>query len=232
MWSLFDTLTIFFMKSKLVLITLLFAGLVGRDSFAQSFIVNAGFSLAEVKEKADGALALDYDMKPGFHAGISAELPVNAWLSFVPGLLYSNKGAKIDQTFFGAKIKGNFNLHYLDIPLTVKASGRLGDDAKVFGVLGPYVGLGLAGKVKGQTDDGQGGVESSSEKVSWGTSEDDQLKRLEMGATIGAGVEYKSYLISINYDYGISNIAPSNPDNGSARNRVLCLTLGYRFGGR
>ncbi len=58
------------------------------------------------------------------------------------------------------------NLFYLDIPLTAKASFDLGD-AKVFGLFGPYIGMGLTGQSKTVTTiDGK--TEKEKEDVEWG----------------------------------------------------------------
>lgn len=217
------------MKKKLLLVILFFVNISAFQGRAQSLIIQGGFSLSEIKEKYEGGITLDSDMKPGFHGGILAELPASKWLSFVPGLIYSNKGAKVNQNFFGAEIKGSINLHYLEVPLIAKVSGNLENKGKVFFMLGPYLGMGLAGKVKGEGENDQGNIEKYSEKVSWGNTEEDYVKRLDFGATAGAGVEIKNCLISIQYDYGIANIA-ANTDGATVNNRVLRLSLGYRLG--
>jgi hypothetical protein len=47
--------------------------------------------------------------------------------------------------------------------------------------------------------------------------------------TFGAGVEINSVLIGLNYSLGLGNISP-NTDNGNMiNNRVLGLSVGYKF---
>ena len=74
------------------------------------------------------------------------------------------------------------------------------------------------------------GGDKETEDVKFGTDNDD-LKRLDMGISVGGGVEFESFLIGVSYDYGLMNISPSNEYNTKNKNRVLKFTLGYRFGG-
>ncbi len=92
-------------------------------------------------------------MNPGFHLGFTVDVPINDFLSFEPGLVFTTKGLKYEDEFMGVDLKVKVNLYYLDIPLTIKASHDLGGGIKMFGAVGPYVGLGLSGKGKVTTED-------------------------------------------------------------------------------
>jgi opacity protein-like surface antigen len=129
------------------------------------------------------------------------------------------------------EMKIKTNLFYLDIPLTAKASFDLGD-AKVFGLFGPYIGMGLTGQSKTVTTiDGK--TEKEKEDVEWGSEKGkSDLKRLDFGLTIGAGVEIDLFQIGLGYNLGLANISPYNDGGMKINNRVIGLSVGYKFGGK
>lgn len=172
----------------------------------------------------------EYKMKPGFHLGGTVDVPFNEFFSFEPGLMFTTKGMKYDAEILGVDISAKANLYYLDIPLTFKAKHDLGGGTKIFGAFGPYVGIGLSGKVKA-TMTYQGQEETDEIDITWGSDEnEDDLKRFELGLTFGAGVEIKSILIGISYDLGLSNISAYQDFGSTSKNRVLRFSVGYRFG--
>ena len=192
---------------------------------AQTFEIKGGLNLANVLDKENEVnYSADYSLNPGFHFGLTVDLPLNDYLSFEPGLLFTTKGFK----FEGDDQTSKINLNYLDMPLTIKASRDFGG-LKLFGVLGPYVGFGLRGKAK-TTSEYQGRELTEEEDLSFGRDiDEDALKRLDMGLTFGSGVEVKSISVRISYDLGLSNNA-LNTDNGATiKNRVLRSSLGYIF---
>ena len=216
------------MKNKVAALVIVFSIVFAFSAKAQTFTAKAGFNLADLKEKG-GFFSPDYDMKPGFHVGLAAEFPINKFLSIEPALIYNSKGARLEETISGINVSADLNLQYLDIPVNLKVHQQMEGGLKIFATAGPYLGIGLAGKAKAKAS-GQGSSGSDEQKVSWGTSSEDDYKRPEFGATFGAGVEIKMVQVGISYDLGLSNIA-ANRDNGySVKNRVLKFSVGYRFG--
>jgi hypothetical protein len=90
------------MKTKLLYLLFIAAPCFVSKTQAQTFTAKAGLNLANVKENG-GGLNLDYDMKPGLHLGLAAELPINNWLAIEPALLFNQKGAKFNNNLFGTK---------------------------------------------------------------------------------------------------------------------------------
>ncbi|NND80351.1 MAG: PorT family protein [Maribacter sp.] len=155
-------------------------------------------------------------------------------ISFETGLLLQTKGLKIveEAEFMGetGRSKAKWNLIYLDIPLTVRASFDIGG-AKIYSVFGPYVGMGLSGKIKTESSY-MGETEKEQEDINWGNNEDDgDLKRLDFGLTIGTGVEINAIQIGISYSLGLANISNFADDGTKISNRVLAISAGYNFGG-
>ncbi len=204
------------------------------ESFAQTFGVKAGLNLADMLMKDDDeTYSEDFKMNPGFHLGLTAEFPLTDMVSFEPGLLLSTKGFKMsgEETFMGEtfKYEGKMNLFYLDIPLTAKAYFDI-EGTRIYGVFGPYLGMGLSGKSKSEVTY-NGEKETEEEDIKWGSDEDDDLKRLDFGLSVGAGFEIKSIQIGLSYNLGLANISTYTDEGFKINNRVLGISIGYKFGG-
>ena len=202
------------------------------ESYAQTFGVKAGLNLSNMVIEADEMFDYeDLKMNPGFHIGGILGFPISDMFSFETGLLLSTKGFKLNEKENSYEYKNKMNLFYLDIPLTAKASFDVGD-AKVYGVLGPYFGIGLSGKTKSEYSY-EDETETDEEEVKWGSDEDeDDLKRLDFGLTMGAGVEINSIIFELSYDLGLANIVTIPDDSFTINNRVLKISVGYKFGGK
>src|SRR5690606_2186834 len=132
----------------------------------------------------------------GFHVGASVEIPINEMISFETGLLLNTKGYNIRRQDETLKIKGRFNLLYIDIPITGKASFDVGK-SRYFVSVGPYIGIGLIGnsRIEFSFEDE---TEIMEEEFEWGyDKESDDLKRFDYGLLIGAGMEFNSFIVAI-----------------------------------
>jgi hypothetical protein len=219
------------MKNLMKLLVLVIVFSLATETFAQKFWVKGGLNLSDMLVKDDDDTYSDeFKMKPGFHIGASAEFPINEMFSFETGLLLSTKGIKMSEEEDGDKYEAKLNLMYLDIPLNAKASFDIGG-AKLYGTFGPYIGLGMHGKSKyEETYDGE--TETDEENIKWGSDEDDDLKRFDFGLAAGAGVEIKSFQIGLTYALGLANISPDSDGGYKMNNRVLGISVGYKFGGK
>lgn len=203
-------------------------GVVFTTARAQQFTLKGGLNVStNLIEFADMPPELDMKSSPvyGFHGGASFDYLFTDRFSLEAGLLYMQKGGTLEfsSNIFGFQLssKGEFSLHYIDIPLQAKY--RFGNgDVRFFLALGPYMGIGLDGKVK-ITTNANGAPETSTETVDFDTD----LNRLELGLCGGAGVEYNSFLLGLNYSYGLNNLDRSASDNDIFKNRVFSVSLGY-----
>ncbi len=223
------------MKNLIRLLISVIVVTTATESFAQSFGVKASLNLSNMLVKWDGETESDdFKMKPGFHIGATAEFPLSEMISFETGLLFSTKGYRVSEKESGQgwseEYKKKLNLLYLDIPLNAKASIDLGN-MKAYGTFGPYLGMGLSGKYKYEgTYNGE--TQTSERDIKWGSDEvESDLKRLDFGLTIGAGVKINSIQIGLSYNLGLANVSPYT-DVITANNRVLGLSIGYQFGGK
>ena len=217
---------------KLSIVALLVT--IGTASYAQIFGVKAGLNLSNFLIKNDN-FHNDTKMNPGFHFGPTIEIPIDEMFSFESGLLLSTKGMKISEkeNYMGSSIEfiQKVNLYYLDIPLTAKATFDIGG-SKIYGTFGPYVGMGLSGKSKTEyTQNGEN--RTTEEEINFGSNEgEDNFMRLDYGLTAGAGIELKSIQIGISYNLGLANIINYSDNENTIKNRVLGVSVGYKFGGK
>ncbi|MCD8540050.1 MAG: PorT family protein [Leadbetterella sp.] len=189
----------------------------------------------------DGRVTEGLGIKPGFHIGGTVEIPVSDMFYVEPGLLFSNKGVKLDRDelleigggYFTVRNKGSFDLYYLDIPLNGKVKFDVGSSVKVYGTFGPYVGVGVAGKLKGKLTVSVPAPfsESYDEKIEWGSDRDtDNFKRADFGLSIGGGAEFGPFTAGVAYNHGLANISSYTGEGTKINNRVFSISVGYRFG--
>lgn len=223
------------MKKNWTLLTIIFLSIFNIISFARPFEVKSGLNLSTMLYKnAGGTYSDDFQLAPRFLIGITSEFSINESVSFESGLLFSSKGYKIDIKDFAVWQTGehidlyeNAILHYIDIPVSIRYKMNV-NKIQIFGVLGPYIGIGINGKVynKEYTGNQSGGVDYIGIIKNKGKMGDNELwKRLDYGIQAGAGMIVKKMVLRINYSYGLANIAQNTGTKN--QNRVLGLSFGY-----
>jgi hypothetical protein len=207
-------------------------------TFAQTVGVKAGLNLSTVLMKDNTTTySTDFKMNPGFNVGVLVDFPIGEVFVIEPGLLLSTKGFKEEfkediHQIGVIEYKNKTNLYYLDIPVYAKAAFGVGDDVELYGAFGPYLGVGLWGKMKSEVIY-NGEKENSDENIKWGNdAENDHFERVDYGLSFGAGVEFYSVFIEATYGLGLANISPYTEDGFKTNNRVLGISAGYRFGGK
>lgn len=149
-------------------------------------------------------------------------------ISLETGALLSTKGYRIKEEEAGGTFEAKVNLMYLHIPV----NARVGFDAgpmKIYGAVGPYVGVGLSAKAKLDIE-ADGMSVSETEDLTFGDGEDDDIKRLDYGLSIGAGAAFGAFEVGLNYDLGLANLSPYTENGYKANSRVFSITAAYKFG--
>lgn len=207
------------------------------------------------------------DMKIGGKAGLVLDLGFNDKLSLQPALFYSMKGFKSNTEstydFMGQtavqKDKNNNTFHYVELPVNV--AYRFGSEwssTRFMIYAGPYVAYAIGGQRKTEQSLTLNGVAAYSgdttRKLTFGnentnidmtdpfnpvTKQGDDLKALDYGFQVGAGVEMNSGLFfQAQYQMGAANLAndfsykipgASQSSSGSANNWVIGISVGYYF---
>jgi len=202
---------------------------------AQTIIVKGGLNNDFVSRSSNFENS-DFLFKTGFHLGVSFNIPFNDKYSFESGLVFTTKGYKVNDRIIeknsyddpGRVIEFIMysDLLYIDIPILFKRTWSINEKVKLFGAVGPYIGIGLLGR---------NGVENtaSDEYPLTGCSDWDSLSSIDAGVSILTGVSIKRYFIQLSYQHGFSNLNMVSGENYSdiiAKNRSVHLSFGYIFG--
>lgn len=202
------------MKHKITI--LLLATFIVVTAFGQKLTIgiNAGVTSSSWKATVDNETET-LGSRIGFTAGIVSAIPISSNFSFMPALNYVQKGFK--ETMDDYKFEAVLN--YLELPLNF-VYNRDG----FFVGAGPAISLGLSGKGKstfnGQTDE---------EDIEFGSG-DDEMKSTEFSANFLTGYQFKNgFLVSVNYNLGLSNLTNTSVDNEKITNRYFGFRVGYMF---
>ena len=200
-----------------------------------SFGLRGGVNFQNINGRDENDDKLENDLLTGFHIGVNAEIPIGVDFYFQPGLLYSLKGAKSQETLFGQSFNTTLKISYLELPLNFLYKPVLGNGHLILG-FGPYVAFGVGGEATYEV-----GGSSSTEKVKFQKtvkSSDPNdvfyLRPMDAGANMLAGYEFSNKIsFQLNAQLGLTKINPEyegvSNDQTSAKNTGFGLSLGYRF---
>lgn len=198
---------------KLLFIMLLFLGAFG-NAHAQD--VRWGFIGGLNLSRYDHSWSSN---KPGFHAGIKAEVPIAKRFYFDGAAMLSLKGAKLDGNRYKARP------YYLEIPLHVGYKYPIARDFKLFAGFGPYFAVGLFGNFKEKWYDHDEFPRHRTIKC----FKDDLMNRFDAGLGIRFGIEVRQNLqFSFAYDWGLADVADDWGAWG-VQNRNFMMSFGYMF---
>lgn len=188
-----------------------------------TFGVRAGVNFTNLNGKL---LDQDIDgkMKVGFNVGVNAEIPLADEFYLQPGVLFSTKGAKADEG------DGKTNISYVEVPVNFLYKPEVGTGKLLLGV-GPYVGIGVGGKIKGNGEDVdiEFGNDVKTEEEFMTT-----IKRLDFGGNLLFGYEFSNkFSVQLNAQLGMANLFPKangeKLDDTKLKNTGFGVSVGYRF---
>ena len=197
-------------------------------------IVRGGYQAANITGSA-----LDTKMAHGARVGAAADITVYdggmSRISIQPGVDFAMKGYKVGEIKKDDKagLSSTTNLYYVDIPVLANFAFNLGDDLGVFVNAGPYLGVGVGGKVTGEGK--LFGLEGKTAKDIKPFDKDNGVyNRLDWGAQVGAGVEYNHFQVGVGTQFGIGDLRSQKvkdamKDGKALRNSDFFVTVGYRF---
>ncbi len=220
------------------------AGMVFSATAQESgFGVRASLNLSNVNNKYDGEVAsgesksdYEYDFKNrvGFNIGLIYDWGISERFYIQPGLYFTTRGAKIKESEEDYKFEEKWNLNYLQLPILASYRIALSDNVKWHINAGPYLAVGVGGKVKweetydGDTDKG--------DYKAFGTADEDSdeekggLKRFDAGLSFGTGVSIDKFYIGLTYDLGLVNAADKDVwKDYKMKNRNFSIGVGYNF---
>lgn len=198
---------------------------------AQEFSILGGANLSNMTVKSDGKnLSDDHNFKPriGGHAGLLIDLQFGKVFSLEPGIIFITKGHKfhvptVDEVDF------RYNTLYMDIPVLAKFNWNPKENFRLYGGLGPVMGIGLIGRIKneGLNDAQKEYIQATypdlpvdNEKVNFR----EDIKRMDVGIMFTGGINVAGVRVGLFYNQGIRSLEYRNY---TQRNRVAGVHIGY-----
>ncbi len=227
--------TIMKLKSSLVILL----SIVALSSQAQT--IKAGFNFANITITNDGDVDKN-KMLTSFHVGFTGDIKIAPAIYFQPGILLTGKGSKTSS----GNPSGNTYFEATTSPLYVEIPANFvfkspGKTINIFGGIGPYIAVGIAGKNKTEGKFLNIAFKSE-ENIKW--SDDDPttldyeegsgygiMRRFDYGVNALAGVEFKQTVISIGYGFGLAKLQSGSNSQADDKNkhRVLSLSVGFKL---
>lgn len=216
------------MKKKIMLSCAL-AMLITAGAFAQtktSFGLRAGVNFQNLNGKDINDDKLENKLKTGFNVGVNAEIPVGIDFYVQPGVLFTTKGAKLEDS------DNKINISYIEIPVNFIYKPAIGTGRLIMG-FGPYAAFGMGGKVKNENGNETDIKFEKKITAAQAISGTPYLKGFDAGANLLFGYEFANKLsVQLNAGLGLVEINPEIDgvnNNGSLKNTGFGLSLGYRF---
>lgn len=193
-----------------------------------------GLNIANASLKAEGAPSTS--SKIGLSIGAIAEYSLSESMALQSGLIYSQKGYKGEMNLFIMDAKATVSISYIELPVNFKYFVPVGT-TKIFLAAGPYVAFAVSGTEVAEVssafvDAAELGLGSTSKDLKIGSGSDDDVLGADFGLNIGAGAEFKSFVVSGQYGFGLINIEPISNNGSYTKNRVVSLSVAYLFGGK
>jgi hypothetical protein len=224
------------MMKKVPFYTLLvFLFITSKQVSAQEFSIMGGFNASNMSSKFEGknySDQLNYNTRLGGHAAFLVDLKIGKVFSIEPGLMFITKGYKSQFSVPNSSdFRLKYNTYYMDIPILAKFNWNPKENFRVYGGLGPVIGIGLFGKIKPDNinadqqvyfQDNYPGIPTSDKSIDFG----DDNKRMDVGLMVTTGINVSKFRVGVFYNQGLRNIALNQ---FKTRNRVFGISAGYTF---
>ena len=206
--------------------------------------IKAGFSAYNVitRDKYDNEEYNDPKLNPGFHVGITYDLPIAKNVFIQTAALFGTKGYRMKRMAESSSIESYMTPYYAEIPVNLLFAPKLGKGRLLLGA-GPYVAYGFGGKGKyygktivngvlvtdNQTADLQFVNDFKDAKADkWTYS-----KPLDYGIQLMEGYEFNGHLsIQVFGQLGLADLKPSTDgvkSTSKIKNYGMGVSLGYIF---
>jgi hypothetical protein len=189
----------------------------------QQIGLQAGWNSSEIHLEDSELWTDGIKSRSGFHVGLMAEFFKPRLISLRTGLRFTQKGYTYQYPEPIVEFtREEVDLYYLEIPLQVNVNLDIGPEVYIFGGVGPYVSLGVAGKTRA-TFEVLGEVATEEVSVEW----EKELNRLDYGITMDAGLRLWMVDLGVGFDLGLAN--PDAQELSDYRHRVWRTYFCYWF---
>jgi len=168
----------------------------------------------------------DHYVREGFYIGARGQYQLNdCYLS--ASLRLTRKGA--DCHTGDDDGSDYYEAYYVELPMAIGISGKIGRKATLFGEMGPYVAVGVGGKNKGEIFGGKNTISYDNKFFS---KKNDSPRRFGAGWGIHAGVRLNRVEIIAGYEIGFCSVWSKSDNQFSNRdyhNSSFSLGVAYMF---
>ena len=185
--------------------------------------IKAGLNLADFGKDAEHT-----NVKPGFTAGVLAEIKFTENFAVQPEIVYSQQGSElVYNIFFGDKL-GTKDVYtakigYINIPITVKYYIIEGLSIQA----GPQIGFLVSAKDKAKHSNYYDDTENETLEL----DSKDLYKKIDFSIVGGIGYDLPIGLfLQARYSYGLTDINDDPEADGvKISNNVISFSVGYKF---
>lgn len=204
--------------------------------------LKGGVNFANISTTADGRVDEARSLT-SFHVGFLGDIPLGDAFSFQAGLLLTGKGARTE-IYAGSNTTDNYyklktNPLYLEVPVNFVFKVPFGNDSRLYIGAGPYVAMGIGGKIKGEQkllgvmSSYENDIEFNNDDPTTSGQEDAsvrKLRRFDYGANALAGFEVGKVMLGLNYGWGLAKIGSTqSDDNDQNKHRVWSVSLAFQL---
>jgi hypothetical protein len=185
-----------------------------KPAAAVQFGLKAGGNMAKPTGADAADIAETLKTKVGFVGGIFLAFNLSHSFTIQTEVLYTMKGATLQETGIDGTVEGKLYGDYLEIPVLLKL--KLGSGGiQPFLIAGAYAGFKLSEKITVM------GEEIPLEEA--------LLKNNDYGAILGGGLQLgRGFHVDLRYSLGLATIA-EGIDNPDVKNGVWSATVGFTF---
>ena len=187
------------MMRKLITGMLFLTLSVGFVSAQTQFGIKGGYNASKLVAEKGGYTSKNLS---SFNAGVVADIDLAPALTVRTGLEIAGKGGKYESNVGNLEIKPL----YLEVPFTLNVNLPISQAVKVYAGAGPYVGVGIGGKIK--TSGTPLDIFNDNVDIKWGSDNKSHLKRVESGLNVGAGLKFNKRVgLHVQYELGLTDNA-------------------------
>jgi len=187
---------------------------------------------------------------PGYHFGLASKYKVGKNVSLTTDFLFAKKGFSqptsqtiLDKNRLINNVSDiNVSLYYIEVPVLTEFKVKYEKMNVLFGI-GPYISYGIDGDINMDIESASASI-NYSDKIRWSKSNGigsdinesivdnlgySQIKRLDYGPIVRFGVEYNSFIVNAEFQYGLANLMWEYRQQERMNNQSLGLSFKYLF---
>lgn len=177
----------------------------GAQAAAVDAGIKAGVNFATITSENS---TIDFTHLRGWTGGIFVGRDFTERFGMQVEGLYSQRGTKGSVSGIDLEAK----LDYIDVPVLARLGVTSASGSRIHLLTGPTVSVKVNSSARAGTVD---------------LDLDDNAESLDVGWTVGAGIDVRRLIVDARYTFGLMNVDKSGDD--TVKNRTLSLMVGYRI---